>query len=124
MRSHAKIRLNLLPQERGRLVRVEQGTELAGGPPALQSIPVEWHDCAWRPRVTKRFAKGPGHGWRVGVLDCGGKWSATPLSGWALNLRTTPDAFTRPAGSKAVSPPPHSRTAGAFHSSPRGRTLF
>ncbi|MGA9777957.1 MAG: hypothetical protein WBS33_06760 [Verrucomicrobiia bacterium] len=54
MCASAKIRLRLLPQERGRLVRVKHGLELAGGPPALQSIPVDWHDHAWRPRLVVR----------------------------------------------------------------------
>ena len=124
MRASPKIRLKLLPQERGRLVRVEPGTELAGGPPALQSIPVEWRNCAWHPRVTKRFEKGPGHDWRVSVLDGGGKWSATPLLQRTLNPRTRNAIFTLLAKSKAVSSPPHSRTAGVFRGSAGARTLF
>jgi hypothetical protein len=54
MRNADNIRLTPPPQERGRLVRAKPCPEHAGGPPALRSlpIPVQWHDRAWRPRIT------------------------------------------------------------------------
>ena len=126
MRNADNIRLTPPPQERGRLVRVKPCPELAAGPPALRSlpIPVQWHDRAWRPRLVVRLGERQAHDWRVSVLDCGGKRSATPLSGRWLNFRMTHNAFTPLAGSKAVSPPPHSRTASVFRGPAGMRTLF
>ena len=68
MRNADNIRLTPPPQERGRLVRAKPCPELAGGPPALRSlpIPVQWHDRAWRPRLVVRLRKPD---WRVSVLD-------------------------------------------------------
>jgi len=59
MRNADNIRLTPPPQERGRLVRAKPCPELAGGPPALRSlpIPVQWHDRAWRPRLVVRLER-------------------------------------------------------------------
>jgi 5-methylcytosine-specific restriction endonuclease McrA len=67
MRNAGNIRLTLPPQERGRLVRAKPCPELAGGPPALRSlpIPVQWHDRAWRPRLVVRLGERQAHDWRV-----------------------------------------------------------
>ena len=42
-------------------------------------LKIEWHDRAWRPRLVVRFGERQDPDWRVSVLDCGGKRSATLL---------------------------------------------
>lgn len=87
------------------------------------SIPVEWRDCAWRPRIARPFDGRQGWDSRASAPVCGGKRSVTPLWKWTLNPRRTNNLFTLLVESKAVSPPPHSKMASAFHDFPGASIL-
>jgi len=88
------------------------------GPGREYSVAVDWRDCAWSPRIVVQSGGWQGRNRRARLLDCGGKRSAMPLLNAAPQVADTDDTH------KAVSRPPHSKTAVAFRGFPCGKAFW